>query len=201
MNSRFGPFAVIAVLALAGCGSASLVSAPSGTSGATGATSQPVQTIAPTEAPTPTAAPLTGPVGTQYSETDTSTNTVYDVTLTSIVDPARTAPNYGTAAVAGTHYVVLHFSVLGVAGIVSSDDAQAEAGMTGTDGNPYQTASEARNCELSSSLNVPEPYVFSLTPGATGHPCVVFQVLNGVKVGAVTWGLYGGQVTWTVNPA
>jgi hypothetical protein len=201
MNSRFGLVAVIAVLALAGCGSASLVSAPPGTSGATGATSQPVQTIAPTEAPTPTATPnLTGPMGTQYSETDTSTNTVYDVTLTSVVDPARTAPNYGTAAVAGTHYVVLHFSVLGVSGIVSSEDAQVDAGMTGTDGNPYQTAEEARNCELTTSVNGTEPYVFSLTPGATAHPCVVFQVLNGVKVGTVTWGLYDAQVTWTVNP-
>ena len=200
MKLTIGLIAVIAVLALAGCGSASVVNTPPGTSGATGATSQPVQTIEPTEAPTATP-DLTGPVGTEYSETDTSTNTTYDVTLTGVVDPARTATDYGTAAVAGTHYVIANFTVLGVSGIVSSEDAQADAGMTGTDGNPYQTADEARGCQLSSSLNVPEPFEFSLTPGATAHPCVVFQVLNGVKVGALTWGLSGGQVTWTVNPA
>jgi hypothetical protein len=198
---RTGPFAVIAVLGLAGCGSASLVTTPPGTSGATGATSQPVQTIEPTEAPTPTATPaLTGPLGTEYSETDTSTNTAYDVTLTSVVDPARTAPDYGEAAVSGTHYVVLHFSVLGVSGIVSDEDAQADANMTGTDGNPYQTGEEAAGCELTTSLNGTEPYEFSLTPGATADPCVVFDVLNGVKVGTVTWGLDDPPATWTVNP-
>ena len=42
-------------------------------------------------------------------------------------------------------------TVLGVSGIVSSEDAQADAGMTGTDGKPYQTADEARGCQLSSS--------------------------------------------------
>jgi hypothetical protein len=200
VKSSTGLVAVIAVFALAGCSSASSVSTPPGANSATTPASQPAQTIEPTEAPTPTATPdLTGPVGTEYSETDTTTNTVYDVTLTSIVDPARTATDYGQAAVAGTHYVVLHFTVLGVTGIVDSEDAQADAGMTGTDGNPYQTAEEARGCQLSSSLNVAEPYEFSLTPGATGHPCVVFQVLNGVKVGNVTWGSADSPATWTVN--
>ena len=190
---------VCGLLALAGCGAASVVSQPGATS-VTGATSQPVQTIEPTEVPTPTAAPLTGPVGTTYSETDTSTNTVYDVTLTGIVDPAKTAPDYGEAPVKGTHYVIARFAVLGVSGIVSDEDAQADAAMTGTDGNPYQTAEEAAGCQLTTSLNGTEPYMFSLTPGAKATPCVVFNVLNGVKVDSVTWGLYDAQVTWTVNP-
>jgi hypothetical protein len=160
------------------------------------ATLETVPTIAPTEIPTPTP-DLTGPVGTTYTDTNSGQNYSYMVTLTSVTDPARAT----TQPVAGAHFVTLRFKIVGVTGIDSSDDAAADANVVGSDGQPYNTtADNTRDCNFNlSAPNAMPPYSFSTTPGAMATPCVVFQVLNGVKIASATWGIVGQKATWTVN--
>lgn len=192
----------LVLVGLAGCGgSAPATSSPGVTSPAAADTFGfgVEQTIQATEVPTPTDDPLTGPVGTTFVETDTDNNS-FRITLTGVVDPARPTGEFAEAPVAGTHYVVLHFTAVGVTGIISHDDVAAEAALIGSDGHTYQQAGgDAATCVSNLNSGV-SAYEFSLTPGASATPCAVYDVLNGVQVGRVTWGVGVGAVaTWTVN--
>lgn len=184
---------VLVAFGLAACGPATS-GAASPSSSSSIPQSLPSSLPAPTFAPTPTPQPKTGPVGTTFAASDLSGN-LYDVTLTGVVDPAGAVDLF--PPVAGAHFVVLDFKMVGVSGIVSDGLTTAQANVTGGDGKSYQTATVAQGCTV---VNGVDPNSFSTTPGSTATPCAVFQVLDGVRIATVTWSLgFINEATWTVN--
>jgi hypothetical protein len=192
------------MILLAGCGAA-LAPAPSGASTtaqkASTATSDPCAAdptlcaAAPTDTPLPAATAdtsLTGPIGTAYTDTDSSGN-VMAVTLTGVTDPARGVDSYTTPN-NGFHFVATKFSITGVTGTFASD-ANSDAVVIGSDGQTYSfDVSDVRGC---TNFNYGS---YSVGPTRTSVGCVVFQVPNGVKVSQVQWGsMFGGTpAIWTI---
>jgi hypothetical protein len=135
---------------------------------------------------------LEGPIGTVYTDTDASGD-VMNVTLTGVTDPATGADIYTTPD-NGNRFVAAKFSLTGTSG-TSSDDANSDAVVIGSDGQTYSPDySDVRGC---TNFNEGE---YSVGPGHTSVGCVVFQIPNGVKVAQVQWGgVYGGTpATWDV---
>lgn len=188
---RYGVIAAAAALiALTGCGG------HIAKTGAAGTTGQPTAAAyTPPATPSPSAAPLTGTVGTTYevTTTDDSGNTeVYQVTLVKVREHA--APdNQFDAAPAGQHLVGAEFRITGVTG-TSSDDANSDAVANGTDEQAYQPVFGG----LAAGTNF-DSGDFNVTPGQTSIGWVAFQLPDGITAANIQWssGLDGTPATWT----
>jgi hypothetical protein len=200
-DRRLAPIgaAVGGIILLAGCGALAKTAPPptaAPTTLAQGlcAAAPTLCAAAATDTPAPAATPndLTGPVGTAYTDTDSSGN-VMTVTLTGMINPAHGADIYTTPD-NGFYFVAAKFSITGVSG-TSSDDANSDAAVIGSDSQTYSPDfSDVRGC---TNFNEGE---YSVATGATSVGCVVFQVPNGVTVASVQWGGgYGGTpAVWTI---
>lgn len=202
--------AILGLALLAGCGSSiTPASSPANTSGETigqicaadpsNAVCAGLDTSGPTDIPTdiPTDAPtpnnLEGPVGTDYTDTDSSGN-VMDVVLTQVEDPVHET-NQFEAPDNGTRYVAAKFTITGSSGTYSGD-ANSDAVVIGTDGQTYTFATaDVRAC---TNFNFGS---YSVVASQKSIGCVVFQVPNGVKVAQVEWGgEFGGTpAIWDVS--
>jgi len=134
---------------------------------------------------------LTGPVGTPFTDTDSSGN-VMGVTLVQIIDPAPGANEFATPN-NGSRFVGAKFKITGQSGTFS-DDANNDAVIVGSDGQSYTADfDDIAGC---TNFNGGD---FTVTPGASSTGCVTFQVPQNVKVASVEWGgEFGGTpATWT----
>ncbi len=169
---------------------AASTSAPAATAAAAPAT---------TAAPAPsTPAPLTGPVGTTFTVTSTNdtTNatTEHSVIAAKVLDPAYGADEFNTPD-AGSRFVGVEFTISGVTGY-SSDDANSDAVVIGSDGQTYQPDFDS----ISAGTNFNSGDL-SVSPGQTVHGWVTFQLPDGMKPASVQWqaDMFGSNppATWT----
>jgi len=184
MNLRLIVGALAASLLVAGCGG---TIAPGGT---VAPSSNGVAPAAPTATAAP--APLTGPVGTPFTDTD-AMNNVMKVTLTGVSDPAQPGPY--TPVTNGDRLVAAKFSITGVSGTFSSD-VFIDASLVGSDEQTYQaTPLPVNGCTSFKSGT------YSVTPGVTSVGCAAFEVPTAVHVAKIQWGgfLNSGIATWTVG--
>jgi hypothetical protein len=152
-------------------------------------------TNAPATAPpsTPTPNNLEGPVGTVFTDTD-SNNDEMDITLTTLVDPAHGTDEFDQPT-NGNYFVAAEFLLLGVSG-TSSDDANSDATLIGSDGQTYTADfDDVRAC---TNFDDGE---YTVAPGQKSVGCVVFQIPNAVKPAQVEWGgEFGGTpAIWDVG--
>jgi hypothetical protein len=143
---------------------------------------------------TTSAAPLTGPVGKSFSDTDAQNN-VMDVTLAQVVDPAQGANEFATPD-AGKRFVAAKFKITGTTGTFSGD-ANNNATVIGSDGQNY--TSDVNDVTGCTNFNYGE---YNVSPGRSSVGCVVFQVPQSVKVANIQWGDGLGSTapaTWTVG--
>lgn len=189
--SALGAVVTVAVLAT-GCASSSahlLASSPSSSPSQayTPDTSDPLASASPSDSPTDD---TTGAVGDTFKVTDSSGN-VYDVTLIKIVNPAQGTDEFNTPD-NGKHFVGAVFTLTGESGS-SSDDANNDAVLVGSDGQDYTT--DFDTIQGYTDFNDGE---WSVSSGQTVKGAVTFQVPNGVSVASVQWGgMFGSQpATW-----
>lgn len=184
------PVIGLAGLGLAACGTTvSKVTPPSSSPASqpfTPDTSDPAAAAA-SESPTDD---TTGAVGDTFKVTDADGN-VYDVTLIKIVDPAKGADEFNTAD-NGKHFVGAIFSITGESGH-SSDDANSDAVVVGSDGQDY----DADFSQIAGYTNFNNGE-WSVSAGRTVKGAVTFQVPDGVDVASVQWGgMFDDQpATW-----
>ena len=143
-------------------------------------------------ASTPATAPLTGPVGTTYTVTDSGVT--YGVVLVK-VDQQATSTNQFDAPAAGKHLVAAEFSITGKTGTATSD-ANNNAVVVGSDGQDYTYTSVAG---LTDGTNF-NYGMWTVTPGQHLTGWVSFTLPDGVSVASVQWthGFGGDTATWTV---
>lgn len=158
-------------------------------------TAQPPATSAPPAA-APSAAPsalagspsddgnLTGPPGTAFTVTgDNGPNgatTVYDVTMTQVVQRAHLG-QYESLSNGSDHVTAAEFKITGQSG-QTSDDADNDAVVVGTDGQDYtpvfDTITEGTNFNGGD---------FRVGPGQSVTGWVAFELPPGVKIASVQW--------------
>jgi hypothetical protein len=147
-----------------------------------------------TSGPTSTPNSLTGPIGTAFTDTD-STNDVMTVTLTAVQDPAVGSDQFDQPD-AGNRFVAAKFTLVGKTGAFS-DDANSDATLIGSDSQTYQP--DFDNVNGCTNFNSGS---FTVTPGETSIGCVVFQVPSAIKVKQIQWGSEfstGAPAVWTVS--
>jgi hypothetical protein len=146
----------------------------------------------PSATPSPTA-PLSGPLGTVYTVTDSSGNQM-TVTLAKVIDPAQGADQFNTPN-NGFRFVGAVFTLKGVSGTFS-DDASSDASVIGSNGQSY--TADFDSIAGYTNFNSGE---FNLTPGQVSVGAVTFQVPVGVKVASVQWGsgFDSSVATWTLS--
>ena len=178
-------FSLTAALTLAGCaGNASLAAG---------------HAVHSTSPPSTTTSPLSGPVGTTYTDASTGASgnqAEMAVTLTQVIDPASGAP-YATPG-NGDRFVGAMFKIAGIRGTFSGD-ANIDAVLIGSNQQTY----------------LPSPYplagctnfdsgTFTVNPQQTLVGCVAFQVPTGVSVASIKWNpnsiSNSSTSTWTVSP-
>jgi hypothetical protein len=150
------------------------------------ATSTPAPPSTTKAAPSPTPSPsnsLSGPIGTTFRVTNGSN--VVDVSLTKVIDPAQGADQYTTPD-PGKRFVGAVFKLKGVTGS-SSDDANSDASLLGSDGQTYSP--DFNDIAGYTNFNSGE---FNVSAGETSVGAVVFQVPSGVKVSKIEWSATGG---------
>lgn len=146
--------------------------------------------VSPTSSPT--AATLSGPSGTAFTDTDAQANSM-KVTLTQVLDPAPPGPYESITN--GDRLVAAKFSIVGVSGTFSSD-ANIDASLIGSDGQTYTSFGEPIvGC---TNFNYG---TYSVTAGATTVGCVAFEVPLAVKTAHIEWGgfLSGAPASWSVG--
>jgi hypothetical protein len=121
-----------------------------------------------------------GPVGTSFTLTSDD-GTSYDVTLIKIVDPARGADEFSTPS-DSSRFVGAVFSITGRAGH-SSDNANNDALLVGSDGQDYQ--SDFSQIKGYTNFNGGD---WNVGVGKTVTGAVTFQVPKGVTVQSIQWG-------------
>ena len=201
-TTRAGLIIVSALAVIGGIGAAAGSHNTAATSPAASAsapaTSAPV-TFSPAPVPAAsTPAPLTGPVGTTFTVTSTNdtTNaaTEYSVIAAKVLDPAYGSDEFSTPD-AGSRFVGVEFTISGVTGY-SSDDANTDAVVIGSDGQTYQPDFDS----ISAGTNF-DSGDFSVSDGQTATGWVTFQLPDGVTVASVQWqaDMFGSNppATWT----
>lgn len=174
---------------LAACGtSVTPTSTPSNAAPAAAA-----QSAAPSPSPS-SSGPVSGGIGSSFKVTD-SQGDVYDVTLDKVIDPAQGADQFSTPD-NGKRFVAAVFTIRGVSG-TSSDDANSDAVVTGSDTQQYQP--DFDDIAGYTNFNSGE---FDVTPSQTLTGAVNFQVPTGVTVANVQWvaNSFSGAVgTWDLK--
>ncbi|HUZ70393.1 MAG TPA: DUF4352 domain-containing protein [Candidatus Saccharimonadales bacterium] len=182
-------------LALASCGGSIAVAPPSPSPTIDVCQQNPTLCAVQSDAaaPTPTPNTLEGPVGTPFTDTDSSQN-IMTVTLTAVQDPAKSTSVY-LQPDNGKRFVAAKFTIVGTSGTFA-DDANNDASVVGSDSQTYTADFDpVRGC---TNFNSGE---FSVASGQTSVGCVVFQIPNGVKVAQVEWGAAFGAAPaiWDVG--
>lgn len=178
--------------ALSACGGG--VSAVSGS----GISSTPPTTTAATPAADPTssapAPSTTGPIGTSFTDTDSSGNVVI-VQLVKVIDPAQGVDSYTTPD-NGKRFVGAEFTLTGKSGTFSGD-ANNDTTLITSDGQTQQPDfNDLAGCTNFNSGS------FNLQPGQSSTGCVAFQVPTGLTVKSVQWNEMfssGAPATWTIG--
>ncbi len=160
-----------------------------------GHTPKPQGSMAHSAPATKAAGAPTEHVGGGFAVTSSS-GSKYDVHLTKVIDPAQGTDEFSTPD-AGKRLVGAVFRITGVKGN-SSDDANNDATLIGSNGQAYQADfdSIAGYTNFSSGQ-------FNAAPGAAEVGAVTFQVPAGVKVAEVQWsadsGFGGAPGIWKVS--
>lgn len=132
---------------------------------------QPASTAAPT--------PQRGSLGTSFTETDDSSNTM-SLALSSVVDPAHGTSDFDQPST-GNRFVATEFKITGIRGS-SADNANNDASLVGDNQHVYAAdlddVSECTNFDSGD---------YKVAPAEVSTGCVVFQVPVGVAVSQVTW--------------
>ena len=196
-TARKTTIAAIAVTAAgitaAGCGS-TVAKTPASQAPAAAATSAPTTTAA---SPSPSA-PLTGPVGTSYQVTGDNgpqgATTVYTVTLDQVQQQA-TLGQYETLTNGSDHVTAAEFTITGKTG-QTSDDANTDAVVVGTDSQNYQSAADTITAGTDFKYGD-----FNVSAGQTVTGWVSFELAQGVTIASVQWapGFESQTATWTVG--
>lgn len=174
------------ILVIAGCGASTISK-----------TANPVHAKAATPAAAPQAIAATGPVGTTYTDTatqDSGGTAAMEVTLASITDPAQGADEFTTPD-AGTRFIALNFTIVGVSGVFS-DDVNNDVTVIGSNDQTYSPGfnSLAGCTDFNSGI-------YTTQIGQTLKGCAEVQVPDGVQVKEVQWATdpYSSNppATWT----
>lgn len=192
-------------LLVSACGSTQVASVARSTSSAFMATDMNGQTCLPTQidkttnlcpgdsspSPSPSPSLTTESLGDGFEIT--SNGTVYDVTLDKVTQYA-TASQYENVQNPGDHFAAVQFTITGVTG-TSSDDANSDASVIGSDGQEYSFAAAV--------LTVPNfnSGLFNVSAGITVKGWVAFELPPGVTITQVQWspGISTGAGTWNAN--
>ena len=158
----------------------------------TPATSAPASSSAP--ATTAPAQATTGHVGDTFTAT-TSNGDKYTVTLVKVIDPATSSDNYSTPK-NGFRFVGAVFTVTGVSGSLTYEDANNDASVVGSDTQTYTPDFSP----IAGYTNFNSGDI-DVTAGQTVTGAVTFQVPSGVQVDRVQWQAngFGQHATWTVS--
>lgn len=147
---------------------------------------------------TPSSAP-SGPLGTAFTVTatnDAGSPSSYDVTAISVDQQAQLTP-YETVITPGDHTVAVEFVLTGNTG-QSSDDANSDAVVIGTDGQDYDPS--FNNVSDGTNFNSGD---FEVSAGQTVRGWVTFELPPGVQAASVQWSpdtFSGTQPgTWSVG--
>lgn len=162
---------LLAVWALAGCGS---ITSANGKAPVTHATSN-----AP--APSQSSSAATGSPGTTFAVSDTGTGTSYSVTLNKVVYGLSGA-NEAYTPDPGKRYVVADFTVRGIKGTTSNNDANSDATIVGSDDQTYSPVFD----QVAGYTNF-NSGDFTLTPGEKESGAVVFELPDTVDGIRVQW--------------
>jgi hypothetical protein len=154
---------------------------------------------AASQAPSQSNNSLTGPIGTTFTVTDTTSTggtAKYSVTLDKVIQHARPDNSFDTAP-AGDHLAAAEFTIKGIAGD-DQDDANDDATAIGHDQQTYQPGFEG----LAAGTNFSSGQ-FNTSPGSASIGWVSFEVKNRVKVASIQWSPSAGfsgsaPATWTV---
>jgi len=147
---------------------------------------------APAPAPSDTTTDPTGGIGATFTVT-VSDGTSYDVTLDKVIQHARTG-QYDSLTNYQDHAAAAEFTITGDTG-QSSDDANTDANVIGSDQTQYQYTALTDRPNFSYGE-------FKVAPGQTVKGWVTFELPPGVTVDQVQWapGSFDSQAaTWTVN--
>jgi hypothetical protein len=198
-----GGIAALAVVFLAGVavGSSGKTTVAAGGASATPATPAGGSATASHAASPPPAASAPAnpsgsqPIGTTY--TATVGHKQYTVTADKVLSPAR--PDDSFDAASHRHYLVgVKFTLAGVKGH-SSDDANNDAVIQGSDGQLY----DASFTGLAVGTNFSDGS-WNVSPGTSEIGWVTFELPKGVTPASVQWSPTGGfgsaTATWTVSP-
>lgn len=145
---------------------------------------QPAATAAPT--------PQHGSLGTSFTETDDSNNTMR-IALGSVIDPAHGASDFDQPS-AGNRFVATNFKLTGISGS-SADDANNDALLVGDNHHVYAADLD----DVSECTNFTNGD-YKVEPNQSSTGCVVFQMPIGVTVMQVKWipELGGATTIWDV---
>ena len=147
-------------------------------------------------APVPSDTPSTdpsGPLGTSFTVTDSSNN-VYDVTASKVIDPARGADEFNNPS-NGTRFVGVVFTIKATSG--KADDAGDNcAKLMASDGQAY-------DANVSSIAGYPGSTLFKLNAGTSQTFAEVFELPRGVTPQSIQWtpesGMGSTTATWSVG--
>lgn len=145
---------------------------------------QPAATAAPT--------PQQGSLGTSFTETDDSSNTM-SIALGSVIDPAHGTSDFDQPST-GNRFVAAEFKLTGIRGS-SADNANNNASLIGDNHHVYVAdLDDVSECTNFTSGD------YKVAPNQSSAGCVVFQVPVGVTVLQVKWTPeFGGTATiWDV---
>lgn len=181
--------AAFGIIALTGC-SATVAKAPAAKPTPATQTAVPAAQQTPDSAPS-TDAPLTGGPGTAFTVTS-GDGSSYDVTLDKVRQTVYPG-EYETPVNQGDHYAAAQFTIAGGTGN-SSDDANIDAAVIGSDGLQYSYASVMSLPNFSYGE-------FHVSPGVTVKGWVAVELPAGVTIASVQWApSFDGQAaTWTLG--
>ena len=129
---------------------------------------------------TTTTRPPSAFVGSTLSFQDDS-GVPYTVTLTQVIDPAQGADEFTTPN-PGDRFIGAMFTITDTGNGATSDDANGDATVVGTDDQTYQADFDS----LAECTNFNDGE-YQLNPGESATGCVTFQLPIGVSVSKVEW--------------